>query len=108
MGETDTGETDRFAYGDNTVDGVACPVVAAGYDVDAIERHIGMVETYDHEVCKRLRQLGHEDPAPSGTCSRATAKRAWAEALEQLRVVDSKQVARDVRFGERVERKLFR
>lgn len=74
MSEADAPE--RFAYGDNQIDGCPCPVLATGREMTGML--IDIAERYDQMAQDRFED--HE-----GTVPFETAKELWQETVDQLR-----------------------
>lgn len=70
-------ETEWFAFGQNEIDGVGCPVVTAtGNGPGAMLQEV--VDHYD-------TNCGQEQGVDEGIVQKDTAQRAWEQAIDELR-----------------------
>jgi len=92
MEDYNTINTDWFAAGENTVDGVGCPMVTAGISPDGSHAHNTVAGRYDRIVG---RMLGCDDRIATVTVNEDTAREAWFEVIEH-RDGKEEDIARNV------------
>ena len=71
-------QTQKFAYGKDTIGGCSCPAVAAGYAPNTGDESTEIAETYDHYVGEF--GLGNAD----SIITEEEAREAWLAAIESI------------------------